>query len=167
MRHHLSPSLQLRSSIRDWVDIDSWANPFSATLTLKQVAGTDNGFLARRVWGDELTASQNFHHFLNKLNRRLFGKAAQRYGKGVRVLPVLEGGNGKRLHYHAVIDCPRPDLHDLFPIIVATIWRDTQWGYSQIEVNPGADQGWLNYITKLRDKPDFGSSIDWVNARLS
>jgi hypothetical protein len=40
------------------------------------------------------------------------------------------------------------------------------WGYDQIEVRPDADRGWLNYITKLRDKPDFASAIDWVNVRL-
>jgi hypothetical protein len=48
-------------------------------------------------------------------------------------------------------------------------WRKTLWGYDEIDVQP-ADEKWgkyIDYITKLRDKPDFADSIDWMNCRTA
>lgn len=157
----------LRNALREWIALDAWEAPFAATLTLRQSVDVEDGKASHRLWLTDQQASQNFRHFLNKLNRRVFGKSAARYGRGVRVLPVLEGGDSKRLHYHAVIDCLRPSLVQEFPSTVADTWRGTMWGYAQTDIRPDADRGWLNYITKFRDKPDFGSAIDWVNVRLS
>lgn len=162
----LSNNLALRASFREWADIGSWEAPFAATLTLRQSVTAWDGALPIRIALTEQSASQNFRHFLNKLNRSAFGKSAQRFARGVAVIPVLEGSTGKRLHYHAMIDCPRSDLIADFPIVVAQAWRSTQWGYDQVVVEPGADRGWLSYMTKLRDKPDFASAIDWMNLRL-
>lgn len=158
---------KMRSALREWIALESWTDPFAATLTLKQVINVPNGTSSNRLWLTEPSASQNFRHFLNKLNRNIFGKASQRFDKGVRVLPVLEGGGFKRLHYHAIIDCPSDFHRDDFSLHIVDAWRSTSWGYPQCHVSPDADRGWLNYITKFRDKPDFASSIDWVNVRLT
>lgn len=107
-------------------------------------------------------AVQNFRHFMNLLNKRMYGNAARRHGKRLPVFPVHEGGGSKRLHYHAMIDCPRDDLRDTFPALIDEIWRSTQWGYYQTKVT-AADEGWITYVTKLRDKPDLASAIDWMN----
>jgi hypothetical protein len=100
------------------------------------------------------------------LNRKVYGRAASRYGKSVSVIPIMEGGDDKRLHYHAMIDCPADHLQEAFPDAIASSWRSTQWGYDQIDVQPQADEGWLAYMTKLRDKADFASAIDWINVHL-
>lgn len=162
-----SSPVEMRSAVRGWIALDTWRDPFAATFTLKQSVEVPNGTLSHRVWLTEAAASQNFRHFLNQLNRSLFGKAAQRFGRSVRAFPILEGGTGKRLHYHAIIDCPSTALREDFPILMADAWRSTLWGYAQVDVRPNADKGWLSYITKFRDKPDFASSIDWVNVRLT
>jgi hypothetical protein len=156
----------LQASFRKWVNIETWQAPFAATLTLRQCITVWDGHQSVRVALTEQSASQNFRHFLNKLNRSVYGKAAQRFGKGVSVIPVLEGDADKRLHYHAIIDCPRAELIADLPVIVAEAWRSTQWGYHQTDIQAGADRGWLNYMTKLRDKPDFADSIDWMNFHL-
>lgn len=57
---------------------------------------TDDGCFHVRL--NELSASQNFRHFMNRLNRAAFGKAAQRYGKGLAVVPILEGGSNRVTH---------------------------------------------------------------------
>ena len=80
---------------------------------------------------DEYSIRQNFRHFLNLLNRRVFGKAAQRYGKQVYSLGVIEGGEFKRLHYHALIDCPRREQIADFGHLIEECWRSTQWGYEE------------------------------------
>ncbi|MCZ8018670.1 hypothetical protein [Novosphingobium sp.] len=155
----------IRKAFRDWVDIDSWQAPCAITLTLRQAifVNGDNG--CSRISITPVAASQNFRHFMNRLNRAAFGKAAQRYGKGLAVVPILEGTQDKRLHYHAIIDCPGR-LHDQFQSEIVSHWQSTDWGYHQTDCQHGADHGWLDYITKFRDKSDFVASIDLMNLRL-
>lgn len=161
------PSISYRKSsqaaIRDWLSKTAWNNPFGVTLNLKQVAATDadNGRSFVRL--TEQHASQNLRHFLNKLGKHYYGNAARRYGKRLPIIPVLEGGNGHRLHYHLTIDLPvTASLEEVYPLFVAE-WMATQWGYGQVHIQPCRDAGWLDYITKLRSKVDVGESIDWMN----
>ena len=156
----------LQHSLRQWFRLADWQHPFATTLTLRQSVTVNDGHLATQVWLTDTLASQNLRHFLNRLNRSIYGKASSRFGKGVSCIPVLEGGGSKRLHYHAVIDCPRTNIVLEFPQLVAEHWRSTQWGYWQIDCQPKPDQNWINYITKFRDKPDYSDAIDWVNLRL-
>ena len=37
-----------------------------------------------------MLASNNFRHFLNRLNRDVYRNAARRFGKGLKVIAVLE-----------------------------------------------------------------------------
>lgn len=156
----------IRSSLRNWVSLDDWHAPFAVTLTLRHCVTVPNGTMKTRVWLTEAIAIQNLRHFLNKLNRSMFGKGATRYNKKVSCLPILEGGGSKRLHYHAIIDCPRSELVAEFPLLIAEHWWSTQWGYWQVDCQPDPDEGWLSYITKFRDKPSFADAIDWMNFRL-
>lgn len=105
-------------------------------------------------------ATRNLRHFLNLVNKRIYGSSAQRNGKRIRSVAVQEGGQYKRLHYHLMLDCPRDELVMEFPAILTKAWVSTDWGYPQIDIQP-CDQGWLNYMTKLRDKADFASAFDW------
>lgn len=107
-----------RASLRSWVLLDDWHAPFAITLTLRQRVTVQSGTMETRAWLTEAIAVQNLRHFLNKLNRTMFGKAAMRFSKGVGCIPVLEGGGDKRLHYHALIDCPRPELVADFPLLI-------------------------------------------------
>lgn len=159
----LAPASTLQRSIRQWLDIGCWHHPFAATLTLKQQIGGDGGVSSAAESLTPEIASRNLRHFLNVLNKHVYGSAAHRFGKRLPVFPILEGGGGKRLHYHLAIDCPRDDLIEAFPAMIVTAWRKTLWGYDQTFVTP-CDAGWFTYMTKLRDKPDFASSIDWMNA---
>lgn len=156
----------LQHSLRQWFSLADWQHPFAVTLTLRQSVKVNDGYIATDVWLTNTLASQNLRHFLNRLNRSIYGKASSRFGKGVSCIPVLEGGGSKRLHYHAVIDCPRTNIVLEFPQLVAEHWHSTQWGYWQIDCQPKPDQNWINYITKFRDKPEYSDAIDWVNLRL-
>lgn len=153
----LVSNTRIRSSIIDWIDIEKWQNPFAVTLTLRSIRCRESGQSLRLT--PEI-ASRNVRHFLNILNKRIYGAAAQRYGKQVQALAVAEGGLSKRLHYHLMLDCPRDELVTEFPLIIKESWLKTDWGYRQIDVQP-CDSGWLTYMTKFRDKPDFASAFDW------
>lgn len=154
---HYVHAAQIQSSIRQWVNIDQWQRPFAVTLTLKQVKWVDGGLVVALT--PEL-ASRSVRHFLNVLNKRVYGAAAQRYGKRIRSLATFEGSTTKRLHCHLMLECPRVELEDHFPAIVARAWTAADWSDSQIDVQP-CDDGWLTYMTKFRDKPDFASAFDW------
>ena len=163
MNNALNSRIQV--ALRNWIKLDRFICPQAVTLTLRQAVNAPNGENHGKVWLTEDLAIQNLRHFLNKLNRFTYGNAAIRFQKGVGCLPILEGGNGKRLHYHLLLDCPRISLVENYPLLINELWRETQWGYVQTDCRSDADSGWLNYITKHRDKPDFAKSIDWMNYR--
>ena len=68
-------------------DTSSWGEFCDVTLTLKQGHQPDNGGWVKI---DDYRCRQAFRHFMNLLNRTVYGAAFRRYGKRLRVLPVLE-----------------------------------------------------------------------------
>ncbi|MEG8052906.1 hypothetical protein QP185_05960 [Sphingomonas aerolata] len=108
-------------------------------------------------------ASQNMSHFHSILSRRVLGKPRI----SVRYARQDDSGAGAqqegRLHYHALIDCPRAELQGAFPALIQDIWARTQWGHRQNDIQADADDGFKFYISKLRDKPDYADAVDWAN----
>lgn len=152
-----------QAAIREWLKGGAWKNPFAVTLNLKQASKVETDRGRSFVALTDQYASQNLRHFLNRVTRHYHGNAGRRFGKRLPVIPVLEGGNGHRLHYHLLIDLPEAtSLDEVYPLFV-TEWMRTQWGYGQVNIQQNPDAGWLNYITKLRSKIDVGESIDWMN----
>jgi hypothetical protein len=70
-------------------DTSSWGVFCDVTLTLKQARQPDSGGWVKI---DDYRCRQAFRHFMNLLNRAVYGSAFRRYGKSLRVLPVLEKG---------------------------------------------------------------------------
>lgn len=160
----MDPTLiqHIQDAFRGFARIDHWHSPHAVTLTMKQGMRPEPFGLTEYL--DRQKAVQNFRHFMNLLNRRVLGKQFQHHRKRLPVIPVLEGGGrGRRLHYHAIIDCPRDDLDELFPLLVQSVWAKTKWGYYETDIQPDADRGWVNYISKPYDKPDYADAIDWEN----
>ena len=80
-------------------------NPVGLTLDMKQM-----------VEGEKLdlySVSQTIRHYLSRLNRKIFGNCAQKRGKKIQVVPVIEGGGqtGKRIHIHLTIGCQKHRLY--------------------------------------------------------
>lgn len=136
---------------RQYLQQSNLENMAAATLSLKQ-----------RAFGeklDSIKASQNMRHFLNLLNKKAFGNSASRQGVKVEVIPVLETSTGGRLHYHLAIENPQPEQPFWFEIQIEKLWKKTRWGYSENNIQHGADAGWVNYITKLGPYDE----VDWEN----
>lgn len=74
-------------------------------------------------------------------------------------LPVLETSYSGRLHYHLAIRNPFPKKHEWFETQIRKLWGKTDWGYSGIDIQTGADTGWINYIAKLGPHDE----VDWEN----
>jgi hypothetical protein len=169
---------KLQSAFSDFCSIEGWNSPLAVTLTLKQgrkiatVAGAQ--WNAKAAWTSEVTqfidgqtCTANFRHFSNLLNRAVYGHAAKRYGKKVRMVVVLEGNAAVRWHFHAAIDCAAHIEPDGFADLVRECWAQTDWAYGEADIQTGADDGWIRYMSKLRTKTDLASSIDWTNTHLT
>ena len=79
----------LESAKSHFFDTSNWGPFCDVTLTLKQARQSERGAWVRI---DDYPCRQAFRHFMNLLNRAVYGAAFRRYGKRLRVLPVLEKG---------------------------------------------------------------------------
>jgi hypothetical protein len=133
-------------------------SPAAVTLTMKKRVGFQNA--------DLLVGSQNFRHFMNRLNNKILGSAAKLHGRRLKTVAVIEANADSRLHYHAMIDRPHYCSFATFKAVVSDQWRRTDFGYRQIDVQDAADAGWTDYMLKLRQKVSLLDSIDWNNCHL-
>lgn len=154
---------KIQKSFREWIDVEDWANPFAVTLTFKRKIKGYIGSTEVDIFLTEELASQNVRHFCNILNGKIFGNAAKRFGSKTLIVPVVEKTPTKKLHYHLAIDCPRDELVDEFPEMIREAWLSTQWGDVQMDVKSKINSGWIDYITKFRDKYSVADAIDWNN----
>ena len=146
----------LRSSakyaLREYLRGLSFGGYFGVTLTLRQ--GDHMGRL------DEIEASKNLRHFMNRLNSEVFGKAFKRFGKRLQIVPVLERSSSGRLHYHLILENPYRETPVLFERMIEKEWAKTRYGFREVHVHYSVDQGWVDYITKFKSASD---GIDWEN----
>jgi hypothetical protein len=122
------------------------------TLTLRQ--GDSLGQL------DEVGASKNLRHFLNRLNSAVFGKRFKRFGRRLNVVPVLERSLAGRLHYHLILENPFPENPLRSEVLIEQEWIQTRFGYREIHIDHHIDEGWVSYITKSKTASD---GVDWEN----
>ena len=153
-------------------DTSSWGQFCDVTLTLKQARQSDNG-----VWIkiDDYPCRRAFRHFMNLLNRAVYGAAFRRYGKRLRVLPVLEKGEVRaralrawergtsgRWHIHCAIELPSHFDAIALEQLICVCWEKVEWRCGRILVRDCANAGWINYMLKGRQKSAFDGLFDCV-----
>ena len=148
--------LDYQQEVRDWMRDIPFINPFAITLTMYT-----------NEWRDY---SQNFRHFMNRLNQSFLKSSNTRYGNKLTVIPIREGSKQTHTHYHCVIDNPYPDRNDEFVDLIKRSWGKTLLGLSKskyaIDIQPMYSTGWIEYITKCSSKSDIRDSVDWDNMTL-
>jgi hypothetical protein len=155
-----------------FLDTSSWGAFCDVTLTLKQARQPDSGGWVRI---DDYRCRQAFRHFMNLLNRAIYGAAFRRYGKSLRVLPVLEKGEVRgralrswdcgtsgRWHIHCAIELPSHFDGIALENLIRDCWAKVEWGHGRILVRDGANAGWINYMLKNRQKSEFDSFVDCI-----
>jgi hypothetical protein len=156
----------------DLFDTSSWGPFCDVTLTLKQARRAERGAWIKV---DDYPCRQAFRHFMNLLNRAVYGVAFRRHGKRVRVLPVLEKGEVRakalrscergasgRWHIHCAIELPSHlDAVDLEKLIRAC-WAKVELGCGRILVRDAANAGWIKYMLKDRQKSEFDGFFDCI-----
>lgn len=152
----LSKKLALQNAHMEWILSTHWQRPMAVTLTMKQAIEHKPG---EWEYLDRDKARRAIVYFLNELDRRCFPKIhGKRSGRTKRFV-VLEGGNGKRWHYHLLIDCPAHLQPVKFAASITEVWHKTTWGYWEIDIQP-ADLGWAEYILKLETKVDYSDFVE-------
>lgn len=149
-------SRELQPYIRNYIsDIDLSAF-IGLSLTLKQQ------FDGQHL--DPSLCSQNLRHFMNVINKKVFGNRFSRHGHKLQIFPVLENSLGERLHYHMILEIPRETNLNHFKDLIRTEWQRTRFGHREIHIDETIDMGWTNYITKFHSSKD---QVDWENVHLN
>lgn len=137
---------QIQQETRDWLLEFQWGMTHAVTLTMKQYREitNDKGMTTLTLTEDE--ARKNFRHFMNRLNRSMFGNSSRR----LYVIPVLEGkATGKNLHYHCAFGNFRKEMsQEEIAAAIHNAWHKTAFGNIEIKIKPVCTDGWIDYITK-------------------
>jgi hypothetical protein len=153
-------------------DTSSWGPFCDVTLTLKQARQSGNGAWIKI---EDYSCRQAFRHFMNLLNRAVYGAAYRRFYKRLRVLPVLEKGEVRvsalrswergrsgRWHIHCAIELPAHLDAVSLEKLIRDCWVKVDLGYGRILVRDGANAGWINYMLKDRQKSAFDGLLDCI-----
>jgi hypothetical protein len=162
----------IESAKSNLFDTSSWREFCDVTLTLKQSYRTESGSWIKV---DHYRYGQAFRHFMNLLNKKVYGSACRRHGKRLRVLPVLEKGDVRarslrpcergtsgRWHVHCAIELP---LHvDAFALerLIRVCWAKVELSHGRILIRDCANAGWVHYMLKYRQKSEFDGLLDCV-----
>jgi hypothetical protein len=152
----------------EWLVSKRIPNPLSVTLTVKQrIEGQFRKSFSSKV--DKESLSVNIRHFMNRLNKSVYGSSFNRYDKRLSVIPVFEGNDLIRNHIHLTLQ--RPDHIDLvtFEKLISDSWLKTKYGYQNICVKEIYDyRGWLDYQLKSKSKgSNVSCFIDWGNLKIT
>jgi len=152
----------LDNQIRTYLKSKRVVNPLNVTFTEKQKVDGK--------WIDDFQSEQNFKHFRNVLNQKVFGNGYKRFNKQLEMLVIREVSLNQRHHLHCIIELPLRYRFDEFSSLIKKIWRDTQFCYDQIDIEKPSSQqredGWLDYIMKDYTKVSLSTSIDYVNSTV-
>jgi len=155
-------SSNLNDQLKTYLRSKRVKNPINITFTQKQnVDGK---------WIDDFQSEQNFKHFKNVLNRKVFGNGYKRFNKQLEMLVIREVSLNQRHHLHCIIELPLRYRFDEFSSLIKRIWRNTKFGYDQIDIEKPSSQlredGWLDYIMKDFTKVSLSTSIDYENSSV-
>jgi hypothetical protein len=153
-------------------DTSRWRAFCDVTLTLKQALQSEMGAWIKI---DDYSCRRAFRHFMNLLNRAVYGAAFRRHGKRLRVLPVLEKGEVRaralrpcergtsgRWHIHCAIELPFHIRAVALEKRIRACWAKVQLGYGRILVRDRANAGWIDYMLKNSQKTEFDGFLDCI-----
>jgi hypothetical protein len=175
-----------KDAVLQWLNTRERMERMAVTLTFKRSVLRHEPTTGRQFWErlDGIKASRNVRHFLNRLNKAVYGAAFNRYGKQLRSLVVMEGGKEKRPHVHLEIERPAHVSVEEFERLILKCWGETAFGYDESKITRYSDDGWRDYILKVASKEDndlgrrsgcsessfrfdvYSSAIDWLNVCL-
>ena len=154
----LNINKKLMEETKKWILSKRINKPINVTLTEKQ---SFNGIKL-----DNIISEQNFRHFKNVLNKKIFGNSYKRFNKQLQMLVVREESPNLRHHLHLIIEQPNRYTFYGFKKLIEILWTKTDFEYSKVHIEKPTDLnreiGWYCYIMKSNCE----NSIDWNNTVL-
>ena len=125
-------------------------------LNFKKFIYLKDGEMERKEILTKDNARQNVVHFLNVLNKKVYGNASKRFNKKVFVVPVIEGGTqNKQLHLHMTVVVPERFERDDFITLISDTWTKTNFGNSVMKIQDVYNlNGRHNYMFKRKTKDE-------------
>ncbi|OEJ67513.1 rolling circle replication-associated protein [Magnetovibrio blakemorei] len=125
---------ETQKALVDWLGEHDW--DMAGTFTFRQNVS-------------EQQARKLFRHFWNRVDRAVYGKAAQRHGKRCERVCFIEGTDTGNIHWHIIAKAnERRDYRWLRQIMLMT-WEDINFTGTQNEIRRTYDnEGWASYISK-------------------
>ena len=152
---------KLKEKTKKWLSNYKIDNPINVTLTEKQTINYN-----KKIGLDRIRSEQNFRHFKNLLNTKVFGNGYKRFNKQLKMLVVREFSHNLRHHIHCIIEHPLRYSYLEFNHLIHKLWNKTDFGYWSVHIEKPTSHkrevGWFNYI--MKDKVE--NSIDWNNSVL-
>ncbi len=138
-----------KSAARAWLHSLCSNYPVALTLTLKQTitVNTPVGSYKRQTVRED--CDKIAKRFIQKLNREVFGMTAERHGKALKFLVVVEGErSNKNIHLHLAIGAlPAHVKFNQVAILVEQAKAKVVEIDEQYKVDI-TDSGWMEYISK-------------------
>ena len=138
-----------KAATRAWLHSLFADYPVALTLTLKQSFDvvTAIGCHKRQLARDD--CDRIAKRFIQKLNRQVFGHSAERHGKELKYLVVVEGDrSSKNLHLHLAIGAiPKHVKFNKIANLVEQAKAQVTEIDEQYKVDI-TDSGWMEYISK-------------------
>ena len=102
---------------------------------------------------DEINFSQDFRHFMNRLNYKIFKNSYKRFNKRLNVIPILEKSNNDRFHYHCLIEKPNRLKDREFTNLIESEFSKTKLSYDDIDIKRQSKpiSSFSSYTTKRRN----------------
>jgi len=123
-----------QQAVIDWLDDYDW--DIAATFTF-------------RVDVNEAQARKTIKHFWNKVDKAVFGKAAQRHNKRVNRACFIEGLDTGNIHLHAIVKTTERRNYAMLRQIMLMAWESLDGTGTHNRVERTYDSnGWASYISK-------------------
>ncbi len=147
--------LQEFRSWLDETDFTTWNKPYAWTFTFEYEQSIDS-------------AKKKMRHFLNVLNKKVFGNAHFRFNKSLKCIPIIEKDENTRIHYHLILEhLSRGNMMpETYFLLMQSLWKHGRVKTNGLYMND-ENASWKNYILKNRTKQDLKDlSIDIENLSL-
>lgn len=162
--------------LQNWVKDRDWSLSFGVTLNLKQCRQiVDQTGRSYRISLNDEHIEGTLRHFLNLLNRSMYGNNWRRYNRRIEVLSVREKSSRHHLHLRLKVPITKStdfsgmkrnsEITDRLLKSIQVCWKKTDWGYGSNYIT-FCDDGWTDYQMKTRTKSDVLDSILWNNTFL-
>ena len=115
------------------------------------------------IWLDYSQCCKAFAVFSHHLDRAVCGNCANRFGKRVKVIPVVEKSDLGREGTFTRLLKSRAHIDPVaFDELVRKCWSKVDWAHDRVELKDDADFGWLKYMLKPRQKAGLENWSDCI-----